>query len=338
MQFKTLAASAVAISIAGQIVASPAFAWGDTGHRLIGEAAMRALPKGLPAFLYTAQSAVDVGQYSREPDMWRKAGAVHDSDRDPAHLMELDDNGLSAAGTPLDAMPATRTLYEAAVRAHGGDPVTAGYSYYSIIDAYQQVCKDFAFLRVIALGEAKEKDKAKLAWLKNAERRRQDLTLRDIGILSHYVGDATQPMHMSIHYNGWGNYPNPNGYTTASIHWPLEAEYVRQNVTAKDLVLSAPVSCTDKAEVCVAARLKADFTQVIPLYALEKAGGFKTGDPRGKAFMAGRIAQGASDVRDMVGNAWMASTKTPVNFAGATYDDAKAGKIADLYILLAGDS
>ena len=121
---------------AGCLSAGQALAWGDTGHRLVGEEAMRALPKGLPAFLYRMQSIRDVGQFSREPDIWRKAGAIHDAERDPAHLMRLDDNGLSLAGTELTVMPATHSDYDAAVRARSGEPRKAGYLYYSLSDAW----------------------------------------------------------------------------------------------------------------------------------------------------------------------------------------------------------
>ncbi len=52
--------------------------------------------------------------------------------------------------------------------------------------------------------------------------------IRDLGVWSHYIGDGSQPMHVSVHYNGWGNYPNPNGYTMAKIHAYFEGEYVRR--------------------------------------------------------------------------------------------------------------
>lgn len=341
MRLKTFPIALVALAVAVTAIApSSASAWGDSGHRMIGEAAMRRLPKGLPAFLYTAASISDVGQYSREPDLWRKAGLVHDADRDPAHLIRLDDTGMSLAGMGLADLPATRSLYEAALRAKGFDPAVAGYLPYSLADAYLQVTKDMAFLRVIALAGVREKDPMKQAWLKEALRRRQDLTLRDIGILSHYIGDAAQPMHMSVHYDGWGDFPNPQGYTTAHIHWPLEGAYVRQNVTLKgvldDMTPYAP--CADKVETCIAHRLEHDFKEVMPLYELEKDSGFKPGDPRGGAYMTGRLAHGASDLRDMLGEAWRDSPNMAINFAEQTYTDAEAGRIPDLYLLLAGDS
>ena len=41
------------------------------------------------------------------------------------------------------------------------------------------------------------------------------LILRDLGVLAHYVGDGSQPHHTTIHYNGWGDYPNPEGFTNS---------------------------------------------------------------------------------------------------------------------------
>eukprot|EP01042_Synura_sphagnicola_P013825 gene13825-17517_t len=113
-----------------------ALAWGDTGHRTIGAEAMRALPRTLPAFLHTPFAINSVGEYSREPDLWRGSGTIHDADRDPAHFIALDDDGKTLAGLGLEALPATRSLFEAALRAKGIDPAKAGYLPYSTADAY----------------------------------------------------------------------------------------------------------------------------------------------------------------------------------------------------------
>ncbi|WP_443751128.1 hypothetical protein [Asticcacaulis solisilvae] len=338
MRFRSLILSLALAS--GAFASHEAFAWGDTGHRLVGEEAMRALPKGLPAFLYRVQSIKDVGQFSREPDIWRKAGAIHDAERDPAHLMRLDDTGLTLAGTDLGNMPATHSDYDAAVRAHGGDPIKAGHLYYSLSDAWAQVRKDFGVMRVIDLAIAKEKDKPKLADLKEALRRRQDLTLRDIGILSHYAGDATQPMHVSIHYDGWGDLPNPDGFTTEHVHWPVEGPYVHDHVTqamVHDRV-SPLTSCAGTQESCIAARLKRNWTQVVPLYKLEKTGAFKPDSNVGAEYLATLLGRGASDLRDMVADAWTQSTDAVVNSAGVSVTDVTSGKVKDLYAVVMGDS
>jgi hypothetical protein len=48
------------------------------------------------------------------------------------------------------------------------------------------------------------------------------------GVLGHYVADTPQPMHMSIHYNGWdAAAPNPKNYTKARrLHSRYESGYV----------------------------------------------------------------------------------------------------------------
>jgi hypothetical protein len=54
--------------------------------------------------------------------------------------------------------------------------------------------------------------------------------------------------------------------------------------------------------------------EVIPLYALEKAGAFSDGDPKGKGFEAERMAVAASELRDLVIDAWRASADTAVGY------------------------
>ena len=62
---KRLAIAAMAV-LAVAVPAVQVDAWGNTGHRLIGVAAMRALPDDLPAFLKTPGAVADVGELARE--------------------------------------------------------------------------------------------------------------------------------------------------------------------------------------------------------------------------------------------------------------------------------
>ncbi len=78
MRLKTL----LIVVVTGSAIAGAAWAWGATGHRLIGQEAMRALPDYVPDFMKTDDATAAVGEYAREPDRWRKAGDVHDSERD----------------------------------------------------------------------------------------------------------------------------------------------------------------------------------------------------------------------------------------------------------------
>jgi len=102
------------LAVAAAVAALPAaaFAWGATGHRMIGEVAMRALPAELPAFLHSPQAALDVGEFSREPDRVKTAGRVFDSDMSPAHFLDLEDDGKVLGGPALANLPATRPEYD----------------------------------------------------------------------------------------------------------------------------------------------------------------------------------------------------------------------------------
>lgn len=335
MRFKLLAAT----FLTGAAIAGVAWAWGAAGHRLLAEEAVRALPAYVPAFLRSPSAVVDIGEYAREPDRWRGAGDVHDAERTPAHFIDLDKDGLTLAGQTLDDLPKTKSDFEASLRAKGIDPAKSGYLPYATIDAYQQVVKDMAYWRVLSLMETRETDKVKRAWYRADRLRREHLTLSDIGVLAHYVGDATQPLHLSVNYNGWSESENPNGFTTQRIHGPLEGDYVRTNITAADIRAHMPayVPCTAAIDVCVKARLKQGYAQIVPLYQLEKDGGFKEGDPRGKAFMAARLGEGAANLRDVLLDAWRDSKTMPVGYKPAVYDDFVGNKVADPYGVLYGN-
>ncbi len=188
-------------------------AWGATGHRLIGEDAIKALPGEVPAFLRTDKVAADMGELAREPDRWKGAGATHDGTRDPGHFLDLDDFGRVNGGPLLMALPVTREDYESALRAAGTDSTKSGFLPYSIIDGFQQIAKDFALWRADVAGVKFAKDEAKRAWLDADRARREELIIRDIGTFAHYVGDGSQPLHVTVHYDGWGPYPNPNRFT-----------------------------------------------------------------------------------------------------------------------------
>lgn len=168
---------------------------------------------------------------------------------------------------------------------------------------------------------------------------REKLTLRDLGVWSHYGGDASQPLHVSIHYNGWGDYPNPSGYTTKKIHAHFEGEFVKHNL--QRAAVAAQVgpyrSCDCSIEERTKALLLASLGQVTPLYALEKDGGFKKGDPRGVAFTTTRLAAGAQSVRDMIVQAWEESANTPIGYPMVNVRDIESGKIGATRAMFGAD-
>ncbi|MFI4936275.1 MAG: S1/P1 Nuclease [Caulobacterales bacterium] len=319
----------LAIAVAALGSAGEALAWGSTGHRMIGRAAIESLPADLPPFLRSAAAAAAAGELSREPDRSRNAGKAHDADRDPGHFVDADDAGRVGGVLMLGALPPTREDYETQLRAAGFTAWKMGYLPYSIVEDWQQLAKDFAYWRVDDAGARHTADPAHRAWMEADRARREALILSDIGALSHFVGDGCMPLHVSVHYNGWGDLPNPNGYTQEKVHVAWEGVYVRQVVDyAAMRARMAPFQdCGCPIEQRVGAYLAADLTTVIPFYELEKAGAFKSQDPRGVEFTTGRVAAGAAELRDEIVLAWRASAQGRPGWPEVSVADVEAGRV-----------
>ena len=329
----SLAAFAAALGAAGS-----ALAWGATGHRLIGVAAVQSLPESLPAFVRSPEAAADVGELAREPDRWKDAGKVHDVLRDPAHFVDLDDQGRILGGPDLKALPPTKADYDAALRAVGADSAKAGWLPYAIVDGWEQLAKDFAEWRADLAGLRLEKDPGHRAWLARDKVRREALTLRDLGALAHYVGDGSQPMHVSVHFNGWGPGPNPEGFTTLRIHGPFEGPFVRDHVTLKGVraAMAPPAGLHGSIMERTEGYLGRTGEQVLPLYRLEKRGGFAGSGPEGVAFATARVAAGAAELRDLVVSAWNVSAEESVGYPSTPLPEIEAGRV-EAYSVLYGE-
>jgi hypothetical protein len=307
---------------------APALAWGGAGHTLISRAAALSLPTLLPNFVRTPEAVDEIAALGPELDRSKDAGRSHDADRDPGHYADIADDG-TIAGIALTALPVTREGYDTALRAAGSNQYKMGFLPYSIVDGWQQVAKDFAIWRVDRVGEAKSTDPADRAWFAKDRELREILTLRDIGVWSHYVGDASQPLHVSIHYNGWGNYPNPSGFTESKeTHANFEGAFVREHATlaAVEAHMRAPAPSSDPIAEQVAAYLTASASQVVPLYTIEKAGGFANGTPAAVDFVDARLADGAAELRDLIVAAWIDSASVKVGYPDAvTPAEAEGG-------------
>lgn len=334
-----LAPVAVIAVVAGS--AATVTAWGNTGHRLIGVAAMRALPDDLPAFLRTPGAVADVGELAREPDRWKGAGQPHDRERDTAHFVDLDDQGrvMDPRGMTLAQLPRLKSEYDAALSKAGLDVNDAGYLPYAMIDAWQNLERDFAYWRVLNAAEKRETDMERQAWYRADRERREALILRDIGVLGHYVGDGSQPHHTTIHYNGWGDYPNPEGFTNSrQTHGAFEGAFTGRvaRLDAIEAALPAPNVDGFDAKARTVAYLTTTLGTVIPFYRLEKAGGFVDQDARGAAFVTERLAAGAGELRDWITAAWRASAGSSIGWPAVKVAEVEAGT-ADPWLSMVGE-
>lgn len=319
------------LSVAAVVLSSGAWGWGSDGHRMISTVAVQSLPDGLPAFLRTPAAAEEAGYLGPEADREKGAGRSFDDERSPGHFVDVEDD-LSIGGVPLKALPVSREQYDEKLNLAHTTQYKQGYLPYTIQHGFEQLAKDFAYWRVDAWGETGGKTAEERAWYAKDRLMREKIILHDLGTWSHYVGDGSQPLHTTVHFNGWGKYPNPEGFTTAPIHAPFESTYVHGNITEKDIAAAMPSyrDCKCAIWVRTADYLAASQAEVVPLYRLEKQVGFHDKTPEGNAFITKELGRGAAELRDMIIDAWHRSADMTVAYPEKKVSDILAGK-ADPY-------
>ena len=367
MPVNPLARHAAAVSLLAAATVLPcqgARAWGHTGHVLIGELAISHLPQEVPSFVRNDQAAFFIGELAAEPDMSRSAGDagtpnadVHDAERDPGHFINLDDSGyaMPAAGFPevqalqlknLLAAGQTRRDFDTLLRQNAGSTSATQYSGYlpfNMVDLWQQIRKDFAYVRAFNAAIANKATSVEdRAYFRRELRVRKTLTLRDIGVWAHFAGDASQPMHVSVHYNGWGHFPNPQGFTTAPIHLPFEGAFVRQFIGAADVAPHiGPYRACEQVtglahcpgiEPRVRVYLQQTLDQILPLFQLTKSAGgddpwlTTTASELQKSFVVERLAAAVAEMRDEIVDAWHSSDTIAVGYPLTKVTDIESGK------------
>ena len=312
--------------------AGPAHAWGATGHNFVSGIAAELLSEQFPefpAFLGTPEAIATIAEIGREPDRDKHTGDPHDGDLSPAHYVKLADDGTVEGILPLDKLPTTFDGYDAALRAGGSSPYKAGYLPYAIVIGWQQLAKDFAYWRASSIGARTALDPADRAWFERDRQRRELLLLRDLAYWSHFPGDASMPLHDSVHFYGWGPYPNPQGYTNdEAMDVFIKGTFVRRNIRREAVkALVAPYracSCTiwDRARTLILDSHKF----VVPMYELDKRGAFKAADKDAVDLVTSQLAVGAAVVRDMVIDAWAASAEMMVGDPVVSMRDILSGK------------
>ena len=330
-----------------------AWAWGHTGHVEISLLAIEDLPPELPDFLRTWRSAREIGELGAEPDESKTTGlvtgasetgsirtalTVHDAERDPGHYIDVDDSGFVLGGTvALNALPATREAFDTAQRKatmpSGQDQYSAGYLPYTIIDGFQQLRKDFGLWRALLVGLQTAENNSDREYFRFQLQLRQLIIVRDVGYWSHFVADGSQPMHVSVHYNGWGNYPNPNGYTTAPIHAPFEGTFVRSFIDfnkVKGLVRPYADRGAATIEQRVPLYLAETLSQVVPAYQAAQISGndnYQTAQPAEVAIVTKQLATAVAELRDEIVDAWRQSASITVGFPLVKISDVEIGVV-----------
>jgi hypothetical protein len=294
--FSRLFSPVVAVAGLVCVLAQPpaAHAWGNGGHRMINKLAASALPADVPAFLRSPEAIAEIEYLGPEPDRWRSPAEPElEAAQAPEHFIDLE---LADA---LGSLPHRRLDFEARVFASGQRPEKIGLQPWEATEVWERLKAALREYRKLAADHADTRPV-------------EQAILFYTGWLGHYVGDASQPLHTSIQYNGWVG-PNPNGYTTGhQIHWQFEGPFVDANLREPEVrAKMTPLRAID-GDIFDAyvAYLRHSKTYVERVYQLEKAGGFTSkGTAESREFTAERLGAGASMLRDMIYTAWLESAQ-----------------------------
>ncbi len=317
------------------VVPAPALAWGTKGHEIIGQLASSSFSAVLPSFMRTVSAQYEIMYLGPELDRLKGSGTAWDAENDPGHYIDLDDNGMIAGVVSLQKLPDSREAYDTALRTANTDQYRQGYSPYAIVEGWQQLRDDFAYWRVDNYRATHASVAGVRAEAATDRAIDQALILRDVGVWGHFVEDACQPLHVTIHFNGWGKYPNPNGYTMSyQTHSFFESTFVNKYVSAglvrplmKPSAITAPAALVpqDQVMAAVADYINGSLQAVQPLYDIEKAGGFAQGTPQAVTFTATQLARGADELRDLVTWAWYDSLNEKVGYPYQSVRDILKG-------------
>lgn len=272
--------------------------WGNEGHVYVNTAAALHLPKEMPDFLRRARETI--AYLGPEPDRWRdKLEYALKEAQEPDHFIDLE--RIAGLGElPPGRYEFYRLLYERrAAMAENGDemlPERVGLQPYITMEIYGRLRAAFREYR-------------KLRAAGQSTRPVEQAIVFYAGWLGHYVGDGAQPMHTSIHFDGWVG-PNPNGYTTErGIHYRFETAYVAQNITLKDFagLVRPPVRLINPFKDYVA-YLQGSHGLLDKVYLIDKAGGFEgVGSPEGREFAEQRLAAASQMLLNLWYTAWIES-------------------------------
>jgi hypothetical protein len=314
-----------------------AFAWGFVGHTMISRLGAENLPEDVPAWVRSPEAIYEISFLGPEEDRLRDAGASFDGDGDSGHFLDIGDDGTVAGVVHLDALPRDMAAYADALSKAGTTPYKVGFVPYTIMDGFERVRMDFAYWRVADYLATHAQTQEKRDASARERDLRQALTLRDIGDWSHFVGDGSQPLHITIHFNGWGNYPNPKGFTTKHIHAPFESAFVDKYSKIEDVralipmyKLRVPEKLLTQDDIggMVGQYLAESARQVEPLYQLYASGDFDTGSPKAIRFTDEQLARGAAMLRNLITLAWYDSLNHSVGYPAVTVKDVLNGTVA----------
>lgn len=320
---------AVSLTVTSFCLLAPARAWDLEAHRLINQLALTSAAKELPPFVQTVSNVDRISFLASEPDRWRNVPDLIMKQSGGSwtdHFFDIE--YLPEAGIDLETLTSFRldfVVQFAAGRAANAanfspiDPAKnrdhtqewPGFAPWAIAEYFGRLRSAFSYLKVFEeLGTPDEvlNAQANVVYL--------------MGVMGHYVGDCSQPLHTTKHYNGWSG-DNPKNYTRWSgFHSWVDGFPGRIGLKFSDLALQLrplqPISLVARPDarepmfVAVLDYIRKQNGKVEPLYQLEQAKKLGIGGAvipeETRTFFAERVVEGA----EMLATIWLTAFRNAV--------------------------
>jgi hypothetical protein len=327
-----LAAGAV---LAATTLAGPsAQGWDAPMHRAITEVALAKLAETSGAAWLAEPSTIAQSAFlATEADRYRGTKiAFLDHENGPEHYLDielLDAHGLTLATLPplrYDFVAAvTRTTPPAApagerrgVVAPPGAPkgvTDIGFVPYAIAEHYAKLVSALNTVRVLDRIGGPERAEQRAA--------ARASVVTALGHLSHFVADAAQPLHTTIHHHGWVG-ENPESFTDdRGFHAYIDGAIVMHHeIDLATIAASGPAPraiSADELWPAILAHIERSHALMRPLYAMHRDGSLR--EEAGRALILERLGDATSMLAGLYQLAWQES---------APRDDADAERqVAD---------
>ena len=318
------------IAFASVALVFDALAWDYEGHRAVNELALASLPKNFPAFVLTTEARRRIAFLAGEADRWRNetsfkngTGLALGHASGPDHYLDLED--LSLYGLTPQTLPPLRYDFVADIvkarlthpeKFPALDPAKdadhtrelSGFLPWAITENFEKLQSSFATLAAL------EKCGGMPEEIANAKQN----ILYVMGVMGHYVGDASQPLHTTMHHHGWVG-DNPNHYTTSfGFHGWIDGGFfvktggIEVRELAANIRPAAQIPAATEPDGIF--RTAVDFIVaanrlVEPLYKLDRDGEFSNKEnhgAEGRAFLEGQLVKSGQ----LLGNLWLTAWQT----------------------------
>src|ERR1035437_9118595 len=309
-----------------------AAAWDYEGHHAVNELALAALPTNFPAFVLTPETRDRIAFLAGEADRWRNETSTKNGTglalghvSGPDHYIDLEDLKLYDL-TPEKLPPLRYDFVADIVKARAAHPEKfpaidpakdsdhtrelSGFLPWAITENYQKLQSGFATLAAL------EKNGGTATEIANAK---ADIVYV-MGVMGHYVGDASQPLHTTMHHHGWVTNAvddNPNHYTTSfKFHAWIDGGFFSKTGGIDAKKLAEKIHPADK--IAAAAEPDGVFVTSVnfivaanhlvePLYILDRDGKLSNKENRGaegRAFLEGQLVKSGQLLGDLWFTAW----------------------------------